>query len=123
MRAHQGLKLTTSRRPGDVINCHREDQYSLSGRPRDEENFVGTDLIFLFKFSTLSVNQNGFAVGGKDLCEKVNGKGLSFVQLAGALALAFALFSETEWVKSPVRQPRLLQLSWFTGEGGAAHGV
>ena len=70
----QGLKLTTSCRPGDVINCHREDQYSLSGRLRDEENFVGTDFIFLFKFSTLSANQNGFAVGGKDLFEKVNGK-------------------------------------------------
>ena len=37
-------------------------------------HFVGTDFIFLFKFSTLSVNQNGLAVGGKDLCEKVNGK-------------------------------------------------
>ena len=61
----QGLKLTTPRRPGDVINCHREDQYSLSGRPRDEENFVGTD----FKFSTFSANPNGFAVGGKDFCE------------------------------------------------------
>lgn len=55
----QGLKLTTSRCPGDVINCHREDQYSLSGRPRDEENFVGTDFIFLFTFSILSANQNG----------------------------------------------------------------
>ena len=29
---NQGLKLTTSRRPGDVINCHRDNQYSLSGR-------------------------------------------------------------------------------------------
>ena len=45
MRAGQGLKLTTSRRPGDVINCHREDQYSLSGGPRDVENLVGTDLL------------------------------------------------------------------------------
>ena len=58
-----------SRRLGEVINCHREDQYSLSGRPRDEENVVGTDFIFLFKFSTLSANPNGFAVG-----ENVNGK-------------------------------------------------
>ena len=49
----QGLKLTTSRRPGDVINCHREDFYSLSGRLRDEENFAGTDLIFLIKFHFL----------------------------------------------------------------------
>ena len=78
----QGLKLTTSCRPGDVINCHREDFYSFSGRLRDEENFAGTDFIFLFKFSTLSAM---FAIGGKYL---FNGKG--FVQLAGALA--FVLF-------------------------------
>ena len=55
---------------------------------------MGTDLIFLFKFSIFSAKQNGFATGGKDLCEKVNGKGLSFVQFAGALA--FVLFSETQ---------------------------
>ena len=97
--ACQGLKLTTSRRPGDVINCHREDFYSLSGRLRDEENFAGTDLhIFLFKFSTLSAM---FAIRGKYL---FNGKG--FVQLAGALA--FVLFSETAGVKSPVRQAFLV---------------
>ena len=93
---HQGLKLTLSRRPGDVINCHREDSYSLPGRPQDKEYFAGTDFIFLFKISTLSGNQNVFAIGGKYL---FNGKG--FVQLAGALA--FVLFSETEGVKSPVR--------------------
>ena len=29
---------------------------------------------FLFKCSTLSANQNGFVVGGKDVFEKVNGK-------------------------------------------------
>ena len=92
MRAGQGLKLTTSRRPGDVINCHREDFYSLSGRLRDEENFAGTDLLFLFKFSTLSAM---FAIGGK-----------GFVQLAGTLA--FVLFSETAGVKSPVRQAFLV---------------
>ena len=45
---------------------------------------MGTDFIFLFKFSTLSANPKGFAVGGKDL--------LSFGQLAGA----FVLFSETQ---------------------------
>ena len=50
---------------------------------------MGTDLIFLFKFSTFSANQNGFAIGGKDLCEKINGKGLSFVKFAGALAFVF----------------------------------
>ena len=36
----------TSRRPGDVINCHQEYQYSLLGGPREEENFVGTDFVF-----------------------------------------------------------------------------
>ena len=56
-------------------------------------HFVGTDFIFLFKFSTLSAM---FAIRGKYL---FNGKG--FVQLAGALA--FVLFSEIEGVKSPVR--------------------
>ena len=53
-----------------------------------------------FKFSTLSANQNVFASVEKTYLME---KGLRFVQLAGALALAFVLFSETEGVKSPVR--------------------
>ena len=47
-------------------------------------------------------------------------KGLSFVQLSGALALAFVLFSETEGLTP---HSSWHGLSWFTGEGGAAYGV
>ena len=67
----QGLKLTSSRRPGDVINCNREINILSRVDPRI---LWALTSFFLFMFSTLSANQNGFAVGEKDLCEKVNGK-------------------------------------------------
>ena len=54
---------------------------------------------FRFKFSTLSTTQNGFAVGGKVYCEKVNGKRTELRRLA------FVLFNETQ------RQCRSLPLS------------
>ena len=105
MRAGQGLKLTTSRRPGDVINCHREDFYSFSGRLRDEENFAGTDFIFLFKFSTLSANQNVFAAGGKDL---FNGKRTGLRSIGWRARVCVVQISETAGVKSPIRQAFLV---------------
>ena len=42
----QGLKLTTSRRPGDVIHCHWDDKYCISGRSRDDQNFGWLDFQF-----------------------------------------------------------------------------
>ena len=75
-----------------VINCHQEDQYSVSGRPRDEENFVGTDFIFCFNFQHFLRTRTGLRSVEKTYVKRLMEKGLSFVQLSGALA--FVLFSE-----------------------------